>query len=56
MARPPRGEAARDKRKETRPGTFALGLNLVCESVTYCDAPDDAALDTCRALGKALAE
>ena len=32
------------------------GLNLVCESVTCCDAPDDAALEACRALGKALAE
>ena len=30
------------------------GLNLVCESVTCCDAPDDAALEACRALGKAL--
>ena len=27
----------------------------MCESVTCCDAPDDAALDACRALGKALA-
>ena len=32
------------------------GLNLVCESVTCCDAPDDASLEACRALGKALAE
>ena len=32
------------------------GLNLVCESVTCCDAPDDAALEACRALGKALVE
>ena len=26
------------------------GLNLVCESVTCCDAPDDAALEACREL------
>ena len=32
------------------------GLNLVCESVTCCDASDDAALEACRALGKALVE
>ena len=32
------------------------GLNLVCESVICADAPDDAALESCRALGKALAE
>ena len=32
------------------------GINLVCESVTCCEAPDDAALEACRALGKALAE
>ena len=32
------------------------GLNLVCESVTCCEAPDDAALDACRALGKTLGE
>ena len=30
------------------------GINLVCESVTCCDAPDDAALNACRELGKAL--
>ena len=32
------------------------GLNLVCESVICCDAPDDAALEACRALGKAVVE
>ena len=32
------------------------GIRLVCESVTCCEAPDDAALDACRALGKKLAE
>ena len=32
------------------------GLNLVCESVTCCEAPDDAALAACRALGKTLAQ
>ena len=32
------------------------GLNLVCESVTCCDAPDDAALEACRELGRALAK
>ena len=32
------------------------GVNLVCDSVTCCEAPDDAALEACRALGKALAE
>ena len=32
------------------------GIHLVCESVTCCEAPDSAALDACRALGKALAE
>ena len=32
------------------------GLNLVCESVICADAPDDAALESCRALGKALVE
>ena len=35
---------------------YFAGLNLVCESVTCCDAPDDAALEACRALGKALVE
>ena len=28
------------------------GIRLVCESVTCCEAPDDAALDACRALGR----
>ena len=32
------------------------GLNLVCESVTCCEAPDDAALSACRELGKELAK
>ena len=32
------------------------GLNLVCESVICADAPDDAALESCRALGRALAQ
>ncbi len=32
------------------------GLNLMCESVTCCEAPDDAALAACRALGKTLAQ
>lgn len=32
------------------------GVNLVCDSVTCCEAPDDAALEACRALGKTLAE
>ena len=31
------------------------GLNLVCESVTCAEAPDETALEACRALGKALA-
>ena len=32
------------------------GVNLVCESVTCCEAPDDAALSACREMGKALAK
>ena len=32
------------------------GMNLVCESVTCCEAPDDTALDACRNLGKELAK
>ena len=32
------------------------GVNLVCESVICMETPDDAALEACRALGKALAE
>ena len=32
------------------------GVNLAVESVICCEAPDDTALEACRALGKALAE
>ena len=32
------------------------GISLVCESITCCEAPDDAALDALRAMGKTLAE
>ena len=32
------------------------GIRLVCESVTWCEAPDDAALDACRALVKEFAK
>ena len=32
------------------------GINLVCESIICCETPDDAALEACRAMGKALAE
>ena len=32
------------------------GLNLVCESVICCDAPDSAALEACRAVGQELAK
>ena len=32
------------------------GINLVCESVTCCETPDDAALNACRELGKELAK
>ena len=32
------------------------GISLTCESVTCCDAPDDAALEACRELGRALAK
>ncbi len=32
------------------------GVNLVCESVTCCEAPNDAALSACREMGKALAK
>ena len=32
------------------------GINLVCESVICCETPDDATLEACRAMGKALAE
>ena len=32
------------------------GVNLVCDSVICCEAPDDTALDALRAMGKTLAE
>ena len=32
------------------------GLNLVCESVICCEAPDEQILDACCAAGKKLAE
>ena len=32
------------------------GISLVAPGVICCDAPDDTALEACRALGKALAE
>lgn len=32
------------------------GVNLACDSVTCCEAPDDEALSACQALGKKLAE
>ncbi len=31
-------------------------VNLVCERVICTETPDNAALEVCRALGKALAE
>ena len=31
------------------------GMHLVCESVICCEAPDDTALEACRALGRELA-
>ena len=34
----------------------SAGGNLVCESVICTETPDDAALEACRALGKALVE
>ena len=34
----------------------SAGVNLVCESVICTEPPDDAALEACRALGKALVE
>ena len=34
----------------------ANGMNLVCDSVICCEAPDDEALDACKALDKKLAE
>ena len=33
----------------------AAGIQLVCDSVICCEAPDDDALDACRKLGAALA-
>ena len=35
---------------------YSAGVNLVCESVICTETPDDAALEACRALGKALVE
>ena len=32
-----------------------VGINLVCESVICTETPDNAALEACRALGRALA-
>ena len=32
------------------------GINLVCESVICCDAPDEQILESCRAVGKKLAQ
>lgn len=34
----------------------STGVNLVCESMICTEPPDDAALEACRALGKALVE
>ena len=34
----------------------SAGIRLAADSVTCCEAPDDAALDACRALGKELAK
>ena len=34
----------------------SAGGNLVCESVICTETPDDAVLEACRALGKALVE
>ena len=34
----------------------SAGVNLVCESVICTEAPDETALEACRALGKALVE
>ena len=34
----------------------SAGVSLVCESVICTETPDDAALDACRALGRALVE
>ena len=32
------------------------GINLVCESITCCEAPDDDVLAACQAMGRKLAE
>ena len=34
----------------------SAGISLPCQSVICCDAPDEAALDECRALGSSLAK
>ena len=34
----------------------SAGVSLACESVICTETPDDAALEACRALGKALVE
>ena len=34
----------------------AAGINLVCESITCCEAPDDDVLAACQAMGRKLAE
>ena len=34
----------------------ANGMNLVCDSVICCEAPDDEALEACRKLGAELAK
>ena len=52
-AKPVTEPAADDKSAETAPET---GVNLVCESVICTEAPDETALEACRALGKALVE
>ena len=31
-------------------------MKLVCDSVICCEAPDDEAIEACKALGKLLAE
>ncbi len=32
----------------------SCGIRLVCDSVICCEAPDDAAIESCKALGAAL--
>ena len=32
------------------------GINLVCDSITCCEAPDDDVLAACQAMGRKLAE